>query len=139
MVATPTKNVGVGRNRTRSVLRSSRADVPVTVPMEAQVLPPLIEYSQTPPVPVYPVTAMPLRAPASGSVIDGPAKDSTVSPTGAGVGAVTCVRFGVLAASTGASFTGLTVITGELVAELTAVPPPVAKDCRKSTVVPIAP
>src|SRR5258708_7153112 len=108
MVAVPWKLATDGRNRTRSVSRSSKAETGDTIPMAVQLPPLLVENSQKPLLPAVAVTAMPLRAPASASVMNGLAKLDTRSPAGELL--VTEVSFGLPMFSTGAVFTGVTAI-----------------------------
>ena len=100
---------------------SSRALLLLTVPTWLQVVPPLVVYHQVPWLVSVAVSAMPVTAPVSGSVmlampLPRPTSCETRVPAltplvGAALAADCVVSAGdLLASSTGASFTGVTVM-----------------------------
>jgi phosphatidylglycerophosphate synthase len=117
-------------NRNMSVLLRSRAELPATVPTEAQLLPPLVEYSHEPFPFVVAVIAIPSTALLSTSVMRSPPAEeiieATVWPALAVLSSVIAVSVIVLVlSSNGASLTLVTVIwTVADCVEYAVVPPP---------------
>src|SRR6516165_8439749 len=86
----------VGTKRIWSALSRSKAAVSATAGKAVQLVPPSSEYCQAPWPVVRPATAIPVRAPGSGSEITGPKMSPTRSPYGLGSFSLTKTNVGVV-------------------------------------------
>ena len=96
----------------------------LTAPIAVHVAPPSLEYCQAPLPLASALIAMPCSAPLSRSLIEAPTTAATVWPALAVWSSVIEFKVGAAGVSTGASFTGLTVIELLNAAPLKAVLPP---------------
>src|SRR5438132_244057 len=124
-----------GTNRSLSVERSKRAELPATAPTAFHVPPPSSEYCQAPVPLTRPVTAIPCTAPVSTSLTWPASSVETRSPPLAVWSSLIVVKL-LAPDNSGASFTLLTVMFAVAVAVLKAVVPPLVV---VSTLVPWVP